>query len=198
MTNPIRMIFNHRLLALVRKEFSQIRRDSRLMVTMTIQPSVQLLLLGFALSATVTNLKLGVVDDDQSIESRALVNALGESKSFRLTATYSSVNDLAQALSRDDLSAGMVVPYDYSRNLRRGAESTVQVLLNGVNANTAAISQGYAEPVIESSKPDLRSSQLSATLRSGDPGSRRGFVSLQPAFLSNPGLQASWFVVTGG
>ena len=69
MTNPIRMIFNHRLLALIGKEFTQIRRDSRLMVTMTIQPAVQLLLLGFALSAAVTNLKLGVVDDDQSIES---------------------------------------------------------------------------------------------------------------------------------
>ncbi len=38
------------------------------------------------------------------------------------------------------------------RNLRRGAESTVQVLLNGVNTNTAAISQGYAETVIESYK----------------------------------------------
>ena len=167
------------------------------MVTMTIQPSLQLLLLGFALSATVTNLKLGVVDDDQSIESRALVNALGESKSFRLTATYSSVNELAKALSRGDLSAGMVVPYDYSRNLRRGADSTVQVLLNGVNANTAAISQGYAESVIESYNADLRSSRLSAALRSGDAGSRRGFVSLQPAFLYNPGLKGSWFLVTG-
>jgi len=196
-TNPIRMIFNHRLLALVGKEFTQIRRNSRLMVTMTIQPAIQLLLLGFALSATVTNLKLGVVDDDQSIESRALVNALGESKSFRLTATYSSVNELEKALSRGDLSAGMVVPYDYSRNLRRGAESTVQVLLNGVNTNTAAISQGYAESVIESYNADLRSSRLSAALRSGDAGSRRGFVSLQPAFLYNPGLNGSWFLVTG-
>ena len=197
MTNPIRMIFNHRLVALVGKEFTQIRRDSRLMVTMTVQPAVQLLLLGFALSATVTNLKLGIVDDDQSIESRALVNALGESKSFRLTATYSSVSELAKALSKGDLSAGMVVPYDYSRNLRRGADSTVQVLLNGVNANTAAISQGYAESVIESYNADLRSSRLSAALRSGDAGSRRGFVSLQPAFLYNPGLKGSWFVVTG-
>ena len=62
-----------------------------------------LLLLGFALSATVTNLKLGVVDDDQSIESRALVNALGESKSFRLTATYGSVNELAKAVTRGAL-----------------------------------------------------------------------------------------------
>src|SRR5437899_987136 len=188
MTNPIRMIFNHRLLALVGKEFTQIRRNSRLMVTMTIQPAVQLLLLGFALSATVTNPKLGVRDADQSIETRALVNALGESKSFRLTATYSSVNQLEKALSRGDLSAGMVVPYDYSRNLRRGAESTVQVLLNGVNTNTAAISQGYAESVIDSYNADLRRSRLSAAIRPGVAGSRRGFVSLQPAFLYNPGL----------
>src|SRR5258708_8258422 len=96
MTNPIRMIFNHRLLALIAKEFTQIRRDSRLMVTMTIQPSLQLLLLGFALSATVTNLKLGVVDDDQSIDSRAFVNALLDTKSFRFTATHTSPPQLAK------------------------------------------------------------------------------------------------------
>src|SRR5260370_34975105 len=156
------MIFNHRLLALVGKEFIQIRRHRALIVTMTIQPAVQLLLLGFALSARVTNLKLGVVDDDQSIESRALVNALGESKSFRLTATYSSVNELEKALSRGDLSAGMVVPYDYSRNLRRGAESTVHVLLNSVNHTTAAISHGYAESVIASYNAYLSSIMLSS------------------------------------
>jgi ABC-2 type transport system permease protein len=197
MTNPFALVFNHRLLALVRKEFTQIRRDSRLVITMTIQPAVQLLLLGFALSATVTNLKLGIVDDDQSIESRALVNALGQSKSFRLSATYGSVNELGKALSKGDLSAGMVVPYDYSRNLKRGANSTVQVLLNGVNANTAAISQGYAQAVIESYNADLRGGRASP--RTGDvaPAIRRGLVSLQPAFLYNPGLEGSWFLATG-
>jgi ABC-2 type transport system permease protein len=199
MTNPVRMIFNHRLLALVRKEFAQIRRDTRLMVTMTIQPAVQLLLLGFALSATVTNLKLGIVDDNQSIESRALVSALGESRSFRLTAAYASANDLAKALSRGDLSVGMVVPYDYTRNLKRGSESTVQVLLNGVNANTAAISQGYIESIIESYNAGLRNRSPSVALSQEGPRQaiRRGFVSLRPAFLYNPGLEGSWFLVTG-
>src|SRR5260370_12255065 len=108
------MIFHHRLLALIGKEFTQIRRDSRLMVTMTIQPSLQLLLLGFALSATVTNLKLGVVDDDQSIESRALVNALGESKSFRLTATYSSLSELPKPFTKATLTAALSAPYSYT------------------------------------------------------------------------------------
>lgn len=194
MTNPIKRLFNHRLLALIKKEFSQIRRDQRLMITITIQPAVQLLLLGFALSATVTNLKLGVVDEDHSVESRALVNTLGESKSFQLTAAYSSSNELAQALGHGDLSAGIVVPYDYSRNLTRGVATKVQVLLNGVNANTAAISQGYAQSVIDSYNTELaerhRGGAQLATIH-------RGFVSLQPAFLYNPGLDGSWFLVTG-
>jgi ABC-2 type transport system permease protein len=197
MKNPIRMILNHRLLGLIRKEFAQIRRDSRLVVTMTLQPAVQLLLLGFALSATVSNLKLGVVDDNKSPESRALVTALGESKSFQLAATYSSVNELGNALSRGDLSAGMVVPYDYTRNLKRGVDSTVQVLLNGVNANTAAISQGYAESVIESYNRELRNRGPRTGGRAVPEISHRGFVSLQPAFLYNPGLKGSWFLVTG-
>jgi ABC-2 type transport system permease protein len=194
MTNPITMIFNHRLLALIKKEFAQIRRDQRLMITITIQPAIQLLLLGFALSATVTNLKLGVVDDDQSIESRALVNALGESRSFSLTSTYGSVDELAGALSKGDLSAGMVVPYDYSRNLQRGAGTTVQVLLNGVNANTAAITQGYAESVLASYNSELKSRRPDSTL---GPAPHHDFVSLRPAFLYNPGLEGSWFLVTG-
>jgi ABC-2 type transport system permease protein len=194
MANPIKRIFNHRLLALVKKEFAQIRRDRRLMMTITIQPAIQLLLFGFALSATVTDLKLGVVDEDHSIESRALVSTLGESKSFRLTAMYGTGEDLAKALSRGDLSTGIVVPYDYSRNLMRGEGSTVQVLLNGVNANTAAISQGYAQSVIDSYNSELEKRGF-GNIR--PPAVHRGFVSLQPAFLYNPGLDGSWFLATG-
>src|SRR5207244_4653955 len=50
---------------------------------------------------------------------------------------------------------------------------------------------------IESYNANLRGSRLGTALRSGDAGSRRGFVSLQPAFLYNPGLNGSWFLVTG-
>ena len=51
-------IFNHRLGALIRKESSQIRRDRRLAMSLILPPTLQLLLLGFALSATVKNIKL--------------------------------------------------------------------------------------------------------------------------------------------
>ena len=47
----IERIVNHRLRALIRKEFGQIRRDRRLALSLVLPPTLQLLLLGFALSA---------------------------------------------------------------------------------------------------------------------------------------------------
>ena len=44
----------------------------------------------------------------------------------------------------------VVIPYDFARDLERGRPTTVQFLLNAMNANTAAIAQGYAQGVIQS------------------------------------------------
>src|SRR5713226_7477670 len=93
-------IFNHRVRALIRKEFAQIRRDRRLAISLILPPTLQLLHLGFALSATVTGIKLGAVDDSRTPESRELIATLAESKSFRLVSYYASVDQLGEAISR--------------------------------------------------------------------------------------------------
>lgn len=192
-------ILNLRVRALIRKEFRQIRRDRRLAFSLILPPTLQLLLLGFALSATVTNIKLGTVDDSRTPESRELVATLSESKSFKLVSYYASVNELGDAISRGKVDAGVVIPYDYAKDLLRGRSTTVQFLLNAMNANTAAISQGYAEGVIQSYNAGLRASGLHAGFQQvGDRAvSGRGQAQLHPAYLYNPGLKDSWFIVTG-
>ena len=127
--------------ALVKKEFDQIRRDRRLQISLILPPVLQLMLFGFALSAAVTNVGLGVVDDSRSPESRELISTLTESKSFRLAGYYSSVDQLGDAVSRSNADAGVVIPYDYARDLARNRSTTVQFLLNATNANTATISR---------------------------------------------------------
>jgi ABC-2 type transport system permease protein len=180
--------FDYRLRSLVRKEFNQIRRDRRLATSLILPPTLQLLLFGFALSANVTNLRLGVVDDSKTPESRELIAMMSESQSFRLAGYYFSTAELGAAMTRGDLDAGVVIPFDYDRNLQRGRVATVQVLLNAMNANTATIGQAYAEAVIQ----NFNRTQLGA--RSAV---RRGQVLLQPDFLYNPGLADSWFISTG-
>jgi ABC-2 type transport system permease protein len=199
MKRLIQFLFNYRLLALIKKEFNQIRRDRRLAISLILPPVVQLTLFGFALSANVTNVRLGVVDDSHSPESRELIATLTESRSFRLAGYYFSVNELGDAVSRGTVDAGVVVPYDYAKDLARDRPTTVQFLLNAMNANTATISRAYAEGVIQSYNSGLRGKGTSSRVESvaGMNLARRGQVQLQPAFLYNPGLVDSWFIVTG-
>src|ERR1700688_1504383 len=156
MRKLLKYLFNHRVHALIKKEFNQIRRDRRLAISLILPPVVQLTLFGFALSANVTNIRLGVVDDSRSPESRELVATLTESKSFRLAGYYFSVNELGDAVSRGSVDAGVVVPYDYAKDLARDRPTTVQFLLNAMNANTATISRAYAEGVIQDFDNRLR------------------------------------------
>jgi ABC-2 type transport system permease protein len=188
-----------RLRALMRKEFAQIRRDKRLAVSLIIPPTLQLLLFGFALDSTVSHLRLGVIDWSNTPESRELVSTLTESKSFQLGGDYASVNDLEAAISRGKLDAGIVVPYEFARHLRRGTPVDVQILLNAANANTATIAQGYAEGVILSYNQTLAAEGIRPRIRivSGSPPDNRGAVQTLTAFLYNPGLVNAWFIVTG-
>jgi len=188
-----------RLRALVHKEFNQIRRDKRMAISLIIPPTLQLLLFGFALDSTVSHLRLGVIDWSHTPESRELVSTLTESKSFRLGGDYASVQDLEAAISRGKLEAGIVVPYEFARDLRRGTPVDVQILLNAANANTATIAQGYAEGVIMSYNQTLAAEGIRPRIRTvgGAPPGRRGVVATVTAFLYNPGLVNSWLIVTG-
>jgi ABC-2 type transport system permease protein len=192
-------LFSYRMRALIKKEFNQIGRDRRLQISLILPPVLQLTLFGFALSANVSEVRLAVVDDNHSPESRELISTLTESKSFRLAGYYSSVDQLGDAVSRGNADAGVVVPYDYARDLVRKRPTTVQFLLNATNANTAEISRGYAEGVIQTYNAGLAQQgiRIRAAPNPQSDLSRTGQVQLQPAFLFNPGLVDSWFIVTG-
>jgi ABC-2 type transport system permease protein len=199
MRKLLQKLFDQRMRALVLKEFRQIRHDRRLAISLILPPILQLTLFGFALSATVSNVRLGVVDDSRSPESRELIAVLTESKSFQLAGYYSSVDDLGNAVSHGKIAAGVVIPYDYARDLNRGRPTTIQFLLNAIDANTATISRGYAEGVIQSYIAGLRGEGIHASVHkiaATNPG-RKGQVQLAPAFLYNPGLVDSWFIATG-
>jgi ABC-2 type transport system permease protein len=195
----MKSLFSHRFLAVLRKEFAQIRRDRRLAMSLTLPPILQLVLFSLVLNATVSDLKLGIIDDSRTPESRGLASTLTESKSFRLAGYYYDVNKLGDAISRGEVDAGVVIPPTYAKDLQRGQSATVQLLLNAMNANTAAIAQGYAEGVIQTYNRDLTQNGLHARFLQIPVNdiTHRGVARLTGAYLYNPGLVGSWFVVTG-
>ena len=195
----IRALFGYRMRALIRKEFRQILRDKRLAMSLILPPTLQLLLFGFALNATVNNLKLGVVDDSHTPESRELIANMTESKSFKTAGEFLSVNEMGKKIATGELDAGLVVPYDYARDLNRGRPVVVQVFLNAMNSNTATIGQGYTEGVIATYNQTLAAEGIHAQFKeiAASDVNHRGMVLLHPAYLYNPGLEPTWFIVTG-
>jgi ABC-2 type transport system permease protein len=197
--NMIRKFIGYRMRALILKEFRQILRDRRLAISLILPPTLQLLLFGFALNATVTNLRLGVVDDSRTPESRELVANMTESRAFRGAGAYFNVNEMSRKIANGDLDAGLVIPYDYARDLQRGRPATVQVLLNAMNSNTATIGEGFAQGVIASYNQTLAGEGIHARFQeiAAPNVSRLGMVLIHPAYLYNPGLEPTWFIVTG-
>jgi ABC-2 type transport system permease protein len=199
MNANFQVLSSRRFGALLRKEFAQIRRDRRLAMSLILPPILQLLLFSVVLNATVSDLRLGVIDESRTAQSRDLASTLTESRSFRLAGYYSSVDKLGDAISRGDIDAGVVIPRDFARDLERGRPVTVQLLLNAMNANTATIARAYAQGVILTWNQGLSGNGLHARFAQVDvsPVSRRGQAVMTRAFLYNPGLINSWFVVTG-
>jgi ABC-2 type transport system permease protein len=205
-----RRLFGGRFWALALKELRQIRRDRRLAMSLVLPPLLQVLLFGFALDSHVRDLRLGVVDDSRTLQSRELVSAITENRTFRLAGTYHTSAELGRALSAGRLDVGLVVPWDYARLRARGRTATVQVLLNAANANTAQIAQGYVEGAVAwlnqqadrgggvgSSGAPTGVGERSPDGEQAAPPIPRGTVEIRPAVLYNPGLVNTWFIVTG-
>jgi ABC-2 type transport system permease protein len=193
------LLTNNRFWPLFMKELRQIGRNRKLVVMLVMPPTVNLVLLGFAMNSEVKNVQLGVVDESRTAESRELVSAFVESGSFQIAGRFGSSEALGRALSEGRLDAGLVVPPDFARLLARGVTAEAQILVDGVNSNRAGIAAGYAARVVAAHDARLTAAGgPGVASRAADAGGGRA-PGAEPRVtaLYNPGLRTSWFIVTG-
>src|SRR5262245_41637109 len=194
----INKVRRFRIWPLFLKELRQIKADKKLVVSLILPPTVQLVIFGFALNPEVTNLRLGVVDESRTAASREVISAFVESGSFRVAEQYRSSYELGQALSAGKLAAGLSVPTDFAKQRERRETAGVQLLINAVNTNTAGIAGGYAARTVAAfnKRVTQSSTALSMQVEGGEAGVR-GQMAARIALLFNTGLESAWFIVTG-
>ena len=113
-----------------RKEFTQMRRDRLTLGIMIGIPVLQLLMFGFAIQTDVRHIPTVVLDESRTSQSRELIAAFVNTGNFRVVDHVDGRPALDRAIARGDAQAGIVVPYDYPRNLARGRTATVQVIID--------------------------------------------------------------------
>jgi ABC-2 type transport system permease protein len=196
--------FLRRYFALATKEVQQLRRNPGLLIQLMIPPTIVLVIFGFALNPKVRDLRLGVVDQNLTVESRGFIDSLTSNVNFKVSRVYTSTDDAEEALKSLDLDLFLVIPHDFDEQLKRSQTASIQVVIDAVDANTAQIAQGYLQRAME----DYNASQHGAVAvvnvrprrlitNSAHPAPPPGAVDVQPAYIYNPGLVTAWHYVTG-
>jgi ABC-2 type transport system permease protein len=176
------------LLAVAHKELRQIRRDRQTLLVMAFVPVFFLLLYGYALNFDIRDVPLAVDDRDRTPESRALVAAFVSSGYFDLVAAVRDPDEAERRLDLNDVRAVLVIPEGFSRDVRTGVTSPVQVLVNGDNANTATTVIGYASSILRTAGAEYR------PVPSVDRGAA---IRVEPRIWYNPELRSTLFLVPG-
>ncbi len=114
-----------RFIAVLQKEFRQMRRDRLTFAMMIVVPIIQLILFGFAINTDPKNMPLALVAADQSEFSRSFVAGLENSSYFRVTHKLRSEQLANQLLNQGDVQFVLVIPADFSRRLVRGEQPAV-------------------------------------------------------------------------
>ena len=175
------------VIALARKEIRQILRDRQLLFLLVGMPVMQITLYSFALSPDVKHLQLGVVDFANSPTSRNFIAGLIQTQVFDLKSSGATQHDLALKVRDGKLDAGIIINPDFDRRIKANRIASVQVILDGVDANSAGIASGYIQRAIGAFN------NLYTTGSQNPPQ----LIEPQISFAYNPGLEAKWFFVPG-
>ena len=175
-----------RIPALARKEFLHILRDPRSLWIIFILPNVLMFLFGYAIKLDLRNVRLGVCDLSRTPESRTLVEAIKGSSYFAIAARYENPAGTEDLFMRQVVRAAIIIPEDFARKLEDERHAEVGVMIDGSDANSAALVQNYLETLIAARA-------VSAAAQNPVPA----LVSIRPAVLYNRTMDSTNFIVPG-
>ena len=132
-----------RIKALIRKEFYHLIRDYRSLYLAFAVPLILIILFGYALSLDVDNVGTLVVDYDHADLSRDYIRKIDASPYFQITAELSDKQKAIEYLDNERAKVIIVIPANFTGNLRADRETSLQVIIDGSDPNFAGIIRGY-------------------------------------------------------
>jgi ABC-2 type transport system permease protein len=136
-----------RLWAVARKEWIHIVRDPRSLAMGVAIPMLLLLLFGYALTLDVDEVPLIIWDQSETPASRELISGFEGSHYFSLRPFASDYRAVEHAIDHGEALIAVVIPSGFGSK-RAVTDTPVQILVDGSDANTAALAIGYAESVV--------------------------------------------------
>ena len=185
-------MINHRMMALIRKEFIQIVRDPRTLYIVLAIPVFQLFLLGYTATTDVRNVALAVFDQSRGPASRDLLDAYRAADYFRLAYDVESEQELRTLIDDGMARAGLIIPPDFESKVLAGETAEVAFVLDGSDPNVASTSLAAAQLIGQAHSTQLTVERLAAQ---GMSTATRQAIDVRARVWYNPDLVSAYFMI---
>jgi ABC-2 type transport system permease protein len=138
-----------RIREMVRKEFIQLFRDKRSRPILVMAPLIQLLVFGYVVNYDIKDIRVALIDQSRTRESRLMTDGFTASGIFRITHLPATPGELDGLLLAGKVDLGIKIPPDFSGRIRRGETADVQILADGSMSNMASVRISYTVMVLD-------------------------------------------------
>lgn len=178
---------------IVRKEFRQIRRDKRTLGILLFIPAFLLVMYGYALNFDVKHLRLAVVDLEKSQRSHDFYDGFLHSEYFDLKYASDKTQDIDRLMAEGRVQVALVIPPTFSKTLLAGKETSIQIVVDGVESNIAGTAVGYVNAIAQSYSAGI----IAEMITMGAEGQLRPPLDVEPRVWFNPELKSARFLIPG-
>ncbi|HWL71564.1 MAG TPA: ribosome-associated ATPase/putative transporter RbbA [Geminicoccus sp.] len=133
-----------RTLAWAAREAKELQRDTIRLVFAVLGPIFLMFAFGYGISFDVENVAFAVLDQDQSPQSRALVEEFRGSRYFEQQPDIADLASLDHRLQTGELKVALVVPPDFGRDLEAGRGPEIGIWVDGAMPFRGETARGYA------------------------------------------------------
>ena len=128
---------------LVQKEWKLIYRDKKTLFILFISPIVQILILGFALSNEVKNIKLAVINKDNNALSHKFLNKIENNKFFEISEVFENENLVDSILKSNSAKSVLIIPKDFTKKLKLNRRADIQLINDATDPNFSTTVLNY-------------------------------------------------------
>ena len=142
-----------RVLSLIIKEFHSVWRDKKSRSVIFLPPIMQLFIFSYAATLDITNIKLGILDYDNTEITREFTRQIKSSRYFSKIYNFKNHKELKKAIDEEKIRVGIFIENDLTKNYKTGNNPSIMVLSDGRRTNSSQIISSYISEIANNFSP---------------------------------------------
>lgn len=177
-----------RFYAIIQKEFIHVFKDRASFIIVLIMPIMFSLVFGYAVTTDIEDIKIAVLDNDKTVESREIVTKFKNSSYFLTSYYVNNMDEVENLINGNKVKGALIMPNGFARSIQRKEDGNYQLILDGSDPNVSRVALQYGNMIASQYK-------LSKGVVSGSGETDTLSFGMSTRIWYNPNMKSAIFII---